>query len=176
MRRIVTKNDENGNSFIISDAITNIEIPFPDIDERFKFFNLWATNTMPVTLDNDDTVANRYISTSPVENGSLFRIVNYPPEHILMEKIKNMSDEELIEFERRIGIKLSLRDKPPLMHMTKSIDFGIVLTGEIYLVLDKQEVLLKATDTIIQRGTAHAWSNRSDQDCLMAYVLLDAEL
>ena len=60
------------------------------------------------------------------------------------------------------------------MHMTKSIDFGIVLTGEIYLVLDKQEVLLKATDTIIQRGTAHAWSNRSNQDCLMAYVLLDA--
>ena len=63
-----------------------------------------------------------------------------------------------------------------LMHTTKSIDFAIVLIGEIFLVLDKDEVLLKSTDAVIQRGTSHAWSNKSDVDCLVAYVLLDAHI
>lgn len=176
MRRIITKNDNEGKSYIVSDSITNIEIPLPELDERFKFYNLWTTNTMPVTLNNDDPVKDTYVSTSPVQNGSMFRIVNYPPEKVLLDKINKMSKSELIAFEKKIGIKLSLCGKHPLMHMTNSIDFGIVLTGEIYLVLDKEEVLLKPTDTVIQRGTLHAWSNRSDKDCLMAYVLLDANI
>ena len=104
----------------------------------------------------------------------MFRVVNYPPEKVLLDKISQMSKDELLEFEKKIGIKLDINGKHPLMHMTKSIDYGIVLTGEIFLVLDNQEILLKPTDTIIQRGTYHAWSNRSENDCLMAYVLLDA--
>lgn len=175
MKRIITKNDINGNSYIVSKDITNIEVPLSDLDPRFKFFNLWTTDTMPVQLEDDDPVKNRYVSTSPVQKGSLFRIVNYPPEKVLLDKIRQMSEEDLIAFEKKIGIKLNLNGKHPLMHMTQSIDFGIVLTGEIYLVLDKEEILLKPTDTIVQRGTYHAWSNRSEQDCLMAYVLLDAK-
>jgi hypothetical protein len=176
MRRIVTKNDNEGKSYIISNDITNIETPLAELDDRFKFFNLWTTDTMPVMLNNDDPIKDKHVSTTPVKNGSMFRIVNYPPEKVLLDKINKMSAEELVEFEKRIGIKLSLCGKHPLMHMTNSIDFGIVLTGEIYLVLDKEDVLLKPTDTIIQRGTSHAWSNRSDKDCLMAYVLLDANV
>ncbi len=176
MKRIVTKNDDDNKSYIISDEITNIEVPFPDIDKRFKFFNLWTTDSMPVTFNNDDPTNNEYVSTSPVKNGSMFRIVNYPPEKILLEKINSMSQEELMVFENMVGVKLSFMNKHPLMHMTKSIDYGIVLQGEIYLVLDKEEVLLKPFDTVIQRGTSHAWSNRSNNDCLMAYVLLDASI
>lgn len=174
MKRIVTKNDDNGQSYISYDSITNIEIPLPDIDDRFKFFNLWTTDTMPVVFDNDDPVSKNYVSTTPAKNGSMFRMVNYPPEHVLLDKINKMSNEELVDFEERIGVKLNLGGKHPMMHTTKSIDFGIVLTGEIYLILDKEEILLKPTDTVIQRGTAHAWSNRSNNDCLMAYILLDA--
>jgi quercetin dioxygenase-like cupin family protein len=61
------------------------------------------------------------------------------------------------------------------MHKTKTIDYAIVLSGEIYMVLDESEVLVKAGDTIIQRGTNHAWSNRSDQPCVVAFVLIDGE-
>ena len=174
MKRIVTKNDAKGLSCIASEIITNVEIPLADLDDNFKFFNLWATNAMPVIFDADDPINGKYVSTSPAKNGSTFRIVNYPPEQVLLDKISKMTKQELMDFESRIGVKLSLNSKHPLMHTTKSIDYGIVLTGEIYLVLDNEEILLKPTDTIIQRGTSHAWSNRSNQDCLMAYTLLDA--
>ncbi len=174
MKRIVTKNDINGKSYIVSDHISNIEIPLPDFDDEFKFYNLWTTDQMPVVFNTDDPVANHHVSTTPSANGSMFRIVNYPPEQKLLEKISKMSQQELEDFENHVGVKLDLNGKHPLMHMTSSIDFCIVLQGEIHLVLDKDEVLLKPFDTIIQRGTYHAWSNRSNYNCLMAYVLLNA--
>ena len=60
-----------------------------------------------------------------------------------------------------------------MMHRTETLDYGIVLEGEIYLVLDDSETLLKPGDVVIQRGTNHAWSNRSDRVCRMAFILLD---
>ena len=53
------------------------------------------------------------------------------------------------------------------------IDYALCLEGEVYLVLDDSEVLLKAGDTVVQRGTNHAWSNRGDRDCKMLFVLVD---
>ena len=61
----------------------------------------------------------------------------------------------------------------PLMHRTETVDYALCLAGEIYLVLDDSEVLIKAGDTVVQRGTNHAWSNRSDQPCRMMFVLVD---
>lgn len=61
----------------------------------------------------------------------------------------------------------------PLMHRTQSIDYGIVLEGEIVLVLDDQEVTLRAGDVVVQRGTIHAWNNRSDAPCRIAFILID---
>jgi hypothetical protein len=60
-------------------------------------------------------------------------------------------------------------------HKTHSIDYAIVLTGEIHALMDEGEVLLKAGDVLIQRGTNHAWSNRTDAPCTIAFVLIDAE-
>ncbi|MGL4859838.1 MAG: cupin domain-containing protein [Enterobacteriaceae bacterium] len=175
IRRIITAKNNHGNSYILSDGeTTNIEIPLPEMDSRFQFFNLWTTDSMPVNFSSVDPVIDKFVSTSPVKNGSLFRIVNYPPERVLLNQVNKMSQDELIAFEKRVGVKICLNGKHPFMHMTNSIDFGVVLTGEIFLVLEEEETLLKATDTVIQRGTNHAWSNRSEQDCLMAYVLLDA--
>jgi quercetin dioxygenase-like cupin family protein len=61
------------------------------------------------------------------------------------------------------------------MHRTKTVDYGIVLSGEIYLVVDEGETLLKPGDVVVQRGTNHAWSNRSDEPCRMAFVLVDGK-
>jgi mannose-6-phosphate isomerase-like protein (cupin superfamily) len=63
----------------------------------------------------------------------------------------------------------------PLMHRSQTIDYGIILSGEIWLVLDDSEILCKAGDVIVQRGTSHAWSNRSDCPCRIAFVLIDAK-
>jgi len=62
----------------------------------------------------------------------------------------------------------------PFMHRTDTVDYGIVLSGEIVMLLDDQDVLLKAGDTFIQRGTNHAWSNQSSKPCQIAFVLIDA--
>ena len=63
----------------------------------------------------------------------------------------------------------------PGFHKTDTIDYAIVLSGEIYALMDEGEVLLKAGDVLIQRGTNHAWSNRTEEPCCVAFVLIDAE-
>ena len=63
----------------------------------------------------------------------------------------------------------------PGFHKTATIDYAIVLSGEIYALMDEGEVLLKAGDVLVQRGTNHAWSNRTEQPCCIAFVLIDAE-
>ena len=62
----------------------------------------------------------------------------------------------------------------PFMHRTDSVDYAIILTGEIYMLLDNEDVHLKAGDVVVQRGTNHAWSNRGSETCIIAFVLIDA--
>ena len=66
-------------------------------------------------------------------------------------------------------------NRHPLMHRSETIDYGVVLSGEIVLVLDKEEVELKAGDVFVQRATNHAWSNRSNLPCRIAFVLVKAK-
>jgi uncharacterized cupin superfamily protein len=63
----------------------------------------------------------------------------------------------------------------PLMHRTETIDYAIILEGEVTMVLDDEDVLLKAGDVVVQCGTNHAWSNRSNANCSIAFVLIDGE-
>jgi quercetin dioxygenase-like cupin family protein len=62
----------------------------------------------------------------------------------------------------------------PGMHKTATVDYAIVLSGEIYAVMDEGETRLRAGDTLVQRGTNHAWSNRSETPCLVAFILVSA--
>ena len=66
------------------------------------------------------------------------------------------------------------RDRHPGMHKTATVDYAIVLTGEIWAVIDEGETLMKPGDTLIQRGTNHAWSNRTNESCRVAFILIDA--
>ena len=62
----------------------------------------------------------------------------------------------------------------PFMHRTDSLDYAVVLTGEIYMMMDEDEYLLKAGDVVVQQGTNHAWSNRGTEPCQIAFILIDA--
>jgi Cupin domain len=62
----------------------------------------------------------------------------------------------------------------PGMHKTDTVDYALVLSGEIWALMDEGETLLRAGDTLVQRGTNHAWSNRGDQPCLVAFILVSA--
>lgn len=60
------------------------------------------------------------------------------------------------------------------MHATRTLDYAIVLSGQIWLVTDGAETRLRAGDVVVQQGTRHAWANRSDTPCVVAFVMIDA--
>ncbi|MBC8985676.1 cupin domain-containing protein [Pedobacter sp. N36a] len=149
-RRIVT-GLKNGRSLIIEDKkVTNVSEHLPGL----LISDIWATNSMPVDLTQELIVDNTLIPDPP-KQGRYFRYVSIPPDKDLgiQDKIAN--------------------EAHPLMHKTDTLDYIIILSGELYLILDEEETLLKTGDIVIQKGTNHAWSNRSDQPCVQLAILLD---
>jgi quercetin dioxygenase-like cupin family protein len=109
------------------------------------FHDLWTTAAMPAPIDlvELEDPGGRWQTIAPGPNGTVLRVVELPPG-----------------------------GRSP-MHRTQTIDYGIVLSGEVYLVLDDSEVALGAGDIVIQRGTDHAWDNRSAAPARMLFILLD---
>ncbi len=138
---------------------------------RFIIFGCW-TNPRPKCTDRKNPSIARS-ACCPRKTASVFRVIKFPPEK---DWIDNVDAEAAKSSFASIGAEgASDQDEPPhpLMHKTETVDYAICLKGEIYLVLDDSEVLMKAGDTCIQRGTNHAWSNRSDEDCHMMFSLVD---
>ena len=104
----------------------------------------------------------------------LFRSTELAPES---EAIRNLTPEQARAVFREQKIESASTfgrgGRHPMMHRTESIDYAVVLEGEITLVLDREDVVLRAGDVVIQRGTNHAWSNRSNKVARMLYVLID---
>ena len=119
--------------------------------------------------------ANVKVGIAPPPKGSIFRIVDFP----------SMSDAEIaklgtdfMQAQISHGDHGSSKYRPPthpFMHRTQSIDYAIVLAGEIDMLLDEgKEINLKAGDVLVQQGTNHAWINRSGKTCRIAFILIDA--
>ena len=157
MKRVVTGHDAQGRSvFVIED------VPQPLVLEKaggLRLTELWAT---------PNETRERRIEPDP--GGTVFRVIDYPPDS---ERLKSIDPEAHFA---SMGAQAAPREKRrhPGMHRTRTLDYAIVLSGEIYAVLDEGEVLLKAGDVLVQRGTNHAWSNRTDRPCRVAFVLVDA--
>jgi len=110
---------------------------------------------------------------APPANGSLIRVVDIPPDSVQ----NAVSAEDAAAAFHEIGAGhagTGQSDSPHrLMHRTETIDYGVVLRGKVWLVLDADEVELGPGDIVVQRGTNHAWSNRSEETVRMVFVLLD---
>jgi len=171
VRRIVTANDPDGRSRIVSDGPS----PFVRVNgmPNFRTIDLWRTHSMPATFAGVEEPCSLPVKTPPPVDGTLLRVVEFPPDRELMPIVQ--SGEWLARMKAQ-GFNVHLADtgKHPLMHRTDTVDYAIVLSGEIWAVLDHDETLMRAGDVLVQRGTNHAWSNRSDQSCLVAFVLVDA--
>lgn len=168
VRRIVTGVNDAGRSFILSD----IRLPTADVGPGQPVAaGLWITDRSPASnAGNDDPVPDGTIATIPPADrgGSIFRIIDFAPD--------SQTHRPPEEMERR-GARISRERwaKQPGFHQTDTVDYAIVLEGEVYCVLDEGETLMRAGDVLIQRGTHHAWSNRSGKLCRMAFILIDAE-
>ena len=173
VRRIVTGHDENGKAVVVMDGDAP-NVGRPDNRPGVEINNLWIMDDIPVRVHGPEETTDRKIGLLPPKNGSVFRIIKFPPEKGWIENI-DRSTAKASFASMGAGDAADSADAPPhpLMHKTETIDYAVCLSGEIYLVLDDSEVLMKAGDTCVQRGTNHAWSNRTDEDCLMMFVLVD---
>lgn len=107
----------------------------------------------------------------PRGGGTVFRVIEYPPDSV---RFKTIEPEAYFS---GVGAKAAdaAHRRHPGMHKTDTIDYVIVLSGEIFALMDEGEVLLRAGDCLIQRGTSHAWSNRTQEPCVIAFVLVAAK-
>ena len=172
MRRIVTGHNEDGRSIITIDGP-----PARSIGEDVGgLFELWNTDGNKIdTKDNLDR-ADQDIILSPPTGGTKFRYfqINPTPEGIPMEIMQEIAANAF----EKIGAGHHRVDtsKHPAMHKTETIDYIILLKGDVTLILDEDEVTLKPHDVVVQRGTNHAWVNNGDEPALLIAVLIDSDL
>jgi hypothetical protein len=170
IRRIVTGDDAKGRSRIIEDAPAG-SIRTVSGRPGYRAVNVWRTEESPARMGARDSTAGHQ-GISPPKAGTLLRIIDFPPEPPDREELGRMLDSTFggiyqdAAHDRRPGVH-------PGMHRTETVDYAIVLEGEIYAVMDEGETLMRAGDVLIQRGTNHAWANRSDRTARIAFVLID---
>lgn len=175
IRRVVTGNDDNGRAMVVSDGPAGNVKQSPH-RPGVIINNLWMTDSMPAKTRGEGDAGERLTALEPAANGTNFRIVEFPPEQ---DYIGQVDAEGARKAFAEMGGEhaLSAGDNPPhpFMHRTKTLDYALILSGEIYLVLDDSEVLMKAGEVCIQRATNHAWSNRADGPARVAFVLIDGD-
>ena len=174
VRRVVTGHDAEGKAVVLEDGPAPAVIGNPARPGYFSA-QIWATNATPVPIPGrePDPTANK-LTLEPPPNGTLIRLIQFPPEDPAIHQLDAAGARNVFA---AIGSGKASTFKPggphPLMHRTESVDYGIVLEGEITLVLDDSEVTVRAGDVVVQRGTNHAWSNRSGKPCRVAFILID---
>lgn len=149
-RRIVTGHDEHGVSVVISDGPVPVTKELPD--DGVTFHEVWLTQTAPAEIHAgpEDPTAGA-VTVPPPTHGTRIRINEFLPGH------------------------LDDRGLQSPVHRTESIDYGVVLEGEITLILDDSEVTARAGDIVVQRGTDHAWANRGDVMARVAFILVGGD-
>jgi mannose-6-phosphate isomerase-like protein (cupin superfamily) len=134
--------------------------------------DLWESRSIPADNSGNTDTTDQPYSLPPPRNGAVFRILEIPPD---TERIGAMLKTEQRFDQRAEGYSRDYHNvRHPGFHRTASLDYAIVLSGEIYALVDQGETLLQPGDVLIQRGTSHAWSNRGSKPAVLAVVLIDA--
>jgi mannose-6-phosphate isomerase-like protein (cupin superfamily) len=168
-RRVVTGYDSRGCSVVLLDG----ESPHSFLLEKaggLRLTELWETRSAPADNAGSRDAADHERRIEPVNGGTVFRIIEYPPDRV---RLKTLAPEFFHSMGARAAEAATRRH--PGMHKTDTVDYCVVLSGEIWAVLDEGEVLLRAGDCLVQRGTNHAWSNRTEEPCVIAFVLVAAK-
>jgi Cupin domain len=170
IRRVVTGHDKSGKSIFVSDGLA------PNILEMASMpgvalTDLWRTKTSPASNAGNADAATGKIKLEPPENGTILRIVEFPPD----SQWRHTANAKTAFKSIGAGHAPDHGSGDPMTHATATVDYIIVLKGEIYAIVDLQETLLKQGDILVQRGTNHSWSVRSDEPCIVAAILVGAK-
>ena len=161
VRRVVTALDANGRAV----PLTSLRSPNPAGE-------MWVTSQYPPDYSWKEDRAKTKVGLIPPANGTIFRIVDFPPMKADVEKM------DLNTMMKVVGDHAPAKGAPvrhPMMHRTRSLDYAIIMSGEIDMLLDDGEVHLKAGDVVVQQATNHAWVNRGKEVCRIAFILMDGK-
>jgi hypothetical protein len=170
IRRIVTGHDPQGRSCIVEDG-TSPAVKLVPERPGYRVTNIWRTVGSPAEIDAADAIA-AHQGVAPPKNGTVIRIIDIPPE----SKDPNERRRQMAATFGKLFADADHRlndQRHPGMHVTESIDYAVVIEGELTAILDMEETVMRAGDVLIQRGTNHAWANRSEKMVRVLFVLID---
>jgi hypothetical protein len=167
IRRIVTGHTPEGRSTIISDEAAPQVTAGADPEGGSTV--LWVTDRTPASNAGNEDAAPAGIRNPippPSPGGTLIRVVDFLPSSRAVASATALAGVHHTpeRSQRHAGF-----------HQTDTVDYAVVLEGEVWAVLDEAETLMKPGDVLIQRGTYHSWDNRSNRVCRILFVLIDAE-
>jgi uncharacterized cupin superfamily protein len=169
IRRIVTGHDDRGKAVVLFDG------PAGNVTHRkiggFVSTVLWAVDETPADVSQRVDRADREVALGPLPNAAVFRIVDFPPAQADAPQRTSMAQE------MGAGVYDPGGTAPahPFMHRTRSIDYVLIMSGEIDMLLDDGvAVHVKAGDVVVQQATNHAWVNRGTEACRIAFIMIDA--
>ncbi|MNV06748.1 Cupin domain protein [compost metagenome] len=175
VRRVVTGHDMNGKSVVLSDGASPLVFASPMMPGYISH-DIFRTAEAPVSIapqTAETTTGPR--RQLPTPSGTVIRISQVPPTGEVLAKMKQAASaaafKELGNSSGHTGNDASAKN--PLMHRTQTIDYVVVLSGELTCVLDDADVVLRAGDVLVQCGTNHAWENRTDTLATVMFVLID---
>jgi mannose-6-phosphate isomerase-like protein (cupin superfamily) len=169
IRRVVTGLDANDKSVVMFDS----QMPLKTGPYGLNSTNLWVTNSYPLGFSFKDDTSELPVGVSPLDNGTKFRVVEFPPLDAATEA--KMDPNYLMKAVGAVAPKRGVAVTHPLMHRTRSVDYAVVMSGEIDMMLDDTVVHLKPGDTIVQQATNHAWLNHGKEPCRILFVLMDSK-
>ena len=162
-RRVITGLSEQGRSTIVSDALSDTRTFAPG----WALNDIWQVDSLPPGASDDHTLVPGQTVFAPPLGGIVWRMAMLPPDSTWMpvagHDAAHASDvaDDAVDHESASG-----------MHVTDTLDIVTILSGEVYAVLEDCETLLRSGDTIVQRGTVHSWSNRSDEPCVSVSAII----
>ena len=171
VRRVVTGLDASGKAIVLFDT----KETKPAATQQPVVRNFWTLNQIPAIASMQDDLGKAEVKANfgPGPQKILFRTVDFPPAPP-DEIVKGM---DVNMFMKIAGEEAPKKGRPPVhpfTHRTKTIDFAVVMSGEIDMVLDDSTVHLKAGDVVVQQETNHAWVNRGKEVCRISFVQIEA--
>lgn len=173
MKRYVMANRPDGSSDIVYETDLGTKLGAPGLQTH----ELWRNEKTPADLsDPVDPVADQAMHHEPPDGGALFRVLKFPPE----KDMPGVTPEIMVAYHRAIhsahvpSLEYLRGAKSLTMHKTDTLNYFVLVSGELWALSEGRDVLLRAGDVIVQKDCMHGWANRSDEPAILVAVLIDA--